>query len=88
MTPYPDEQKPLTFEWEFQGQNSADPNIIRTLSESASSEDKFQYDVRNRRAFGQIICTARSILQTDVKGTEKPCFFEIVPKGIFVNLLK
>ena len=88
MTPYPDEQKPLTFEWEFQGQNSADPNIIRTLSESANSEDKFQYDVRNRRAFGQIICTARSILQTDVKGTEKPCFFEIVPKGIFVNLLK
>ena len=91
MTPYPDEQKPLTFEWKFQGQQensaSVDSNIIRTLSESASLEDKFQYYVRNREAFGQIICTARSVLQTDVKGTEKPCFFEIVPKGIFfVNL--
>ena len=87
MTPYPDEQKPLTFEWKFQGQQensaSVDSNIIRTLSESASLEDKFQYYVRNREAFGQIICTARSVLQTDVKGTEKPCFFEVVPKGIF-----
>jgi len=40
MTPYPDEQKPLTFEWKFQGQEqnsaSVDSNIIRTLSESAS----------------------------------------------------
>ena len=85
VTPYPDDQKPLTFEWKLERPSKTTPEkdteIIRTLSESVSSEDKFQYFVRNRQAFGQIICTARSVLQTDVKGTEKPCFFEIVPKG-------
>ena len=96
MTPFPEDQKPLTFEWKFQGQQGLDdtekatvvasassrpPEVIRTLTESVSSEDKFQYYVGDRKAFGQIICTARSILQKDVKGTEKPCLFEIVPKG-------
>ena len=90
MTPFPEDQKPLTFEWKFQGRQGLDdsekgsaspPEVIRTLTESVSSEDKFQYYVGDRKAFGQIICTARSILQKDVKGTEKPCLFEIVPKG-------
>ena len=49
--------------------------------------DKFNYKVKDEKAFGKIICSAKSSLlmgkfqDESLNGTEKPCIFEIVPKG-------
>ena len=49
--------------------------------------DKFTYKIKDEKAFGKIICSTKSSLlmgnfqDESLNGTEKPCIFEIVPKG-------
>ena len=56
--------------------------------------DKFDYKVKDEKAFGKIICSARSPILTgkfqdesSLNGTDKPCIFEIIPKGRLGNTL-
>ena len=55
--------------------------------------DKFDYKVKDEKAFGKIICSAKSPVITEtsqdessLNGTEKPCIFEIIPKGKLFSL--
>ena len=44
--------------------------------------DKYDYKVKDEKAFGKIICSANSQEDESTLNTEKPCIFEIVPKGM------
>ena len=47
--------------------------------------DKYDYKVKDEKAFGKIICSANSQEDESTLNTEKPCIFEIVPKGMTKN---
>ena len=97
MSPFPTERH-LEFQWKFLGLTSShhdqEKQILRTTRlDDGKLVDKFHYDVENEFAFGKLVCSARSILSgrlaagefddESLKGAaEKPCIFEIVPKGM------
>ena len=80
VSPFPEERN-LEFSWKFSGgkKKSLKTTVLDQLT------DKFHYWVEDEKAFGKVICTARSLMgkfeDESLKGTEKPCIFEIVPKG-------
>ena len=47
--------------------------------------DKYDYKVKDEKAFGKIICSANSQEDESTLNTEKPCIFEIVPKGTTIK---
>ena len=47
--------------------------------------DKYDYKVKDEKAFGKIICSANSQEDESTLNTEKPCIFEIVPKGMTIK---
>ena len=47
--------------------------------------DKYDYKVKDEKAFGKIICSANSQEDESSLNTEKPCIFEIVPKGMSIK---
>ena len=50
--------------------------------------DKYDYKVKDEKAFGKIICSANSQEDESTLNTEKPCIFEIIPKGMTIKFQK
>lgn len=85
VSPFP-EEKNLEFTWKFSSDGGSKKSSLDLRTSVVDQmTDKLHYYLESEKAFGKVVCTARSLMgkfeDESLKGTEKPCIFEIVPKG-------
>jgi hypothetical protein len=76
MKAFPDQS--INYEWKFHGKTGKKNQGLRSHITS-DVEDKFHYAIPDEKAFGKITCTATNYV--DDQSNNRPCVYEIVPKG-------